>query len=255
MKFLMQFKHYFPFMAWIPMLDKPTIHTDIVAGITAGVLILPQAIALATLAGMPPEYGLYTAIFPVIIVGFFGSSWLSLSGPNTALAVLTAMTIAPFANIGTVDYVQYAITLTFMAGVVQLAFGLTRLGVVFNYFSHTVMVALVTGVGIIIVVQQVGLRPLFIIQHRTIDCTGDVILGILSGRTHVYDFVKLVQLFDGCYTGFFHGGQLVLPTRNMQSIRHYFARQMRREQFDEMESITAQIFVAADGYARGAGRK
>ncbi len=146
----------FPFMLWVPLLDKPTVRNDILAGITAGILILPQAIALATLAGLPPEYGLYTAIFPVIITALYGSSWHSLSGPNTALAVLTAMTIAPFANIGTPDYVQYAITLTFMAGVLQLAFGVFRLGVVFNYFSHTVMVALVTAVGIIIVVQQVG---------------------------------------------------------------------------------------------------
>lgn len=146
----------FPFMMWIPLLDKATVRNDIVAGITAGVLILPQAIALATLAGLPPEYGLYTAIFPVMITSLYGSSWHSLSGPNTALAVLTAMTIAPFANIGTPDYVQYAITLTFMAGVLQLAFGLLRLGVVFNYFSHTVMVAIVTGVGIIIVIQQIG---------------------------------------------------------------------------------------------------
>lgn len=146
----------FPFMAWLPLLDKATLRNDIMAGITAGVLILPQAIALATLAGLPPEYGLYTAIFPVIITALYGSSWHSLSGPNTALAVLTAMTIAPFANIGTPDYVQYAITLTFMAGVLQLAFGVLRLGIVFNYFSHTVMVALVTAVGIIIVIQQVG---------------------------------------------------------------------------------------------------
>ena len=146
----------FPFMAWWPLLDRATVRNDVMAGITAGVLILPQAIALATLAGLPPEYGLYTAIFPVIITALYGSSWHSLSGPNTALAVLTAMTIAPFANIGSPDYVQYAITLTFMAGIIQLMFGVLRLGVVFNYFSHTVMVALVTGVGIIIVIQQVG---------------------------------------------------------------------------------------------------
>jgi SulP family sulfate permease len=146
----------FPFMAWWSLLDRATVRNDTIAGITAGVLILPQAIALATLAGLPPEYGLYTAIFPVIITALYGSSWHSLSGPNTALAVLTAMTIAPFANIGSPDYVQYAITLTFMAGILQLLFGVLRLGVVFNYFSHTVMVALVTGVGIIIVIQQVG---------------------------------------------------------------------------------------------------
>lgn len=149
-------RRYFPFFAWLPLLDKATTRNDIVAGITAGILILPQAIALATLAGMPPEYGLYTAIFPVIIVALFGSSWQSLSGPNTALVVLTAMTVAPFANIGSPEYVQYAITLTFMAGILQLLIGVLRLGVVFNYFSHTVMVALVTGVGIIIVVQQLG---------------------------------------------------------------------------------------------------
>lgn len=145
-----------PFLSWLPRLDLPTARNDIVAGITAGVLILPQAIALATLAGMPPEYGLYTAIFPVMIVCLFGSSWQSLSGPNTALAVLIGMTIAPFATLGSSEYVQYAITLTFMAGVLQLLIGLLRLGVVFNYFSHTVMVALVTAVGIIIVIQQCG---------------------------------------------------------------------------------------------------
>lgn len=147
---------WLPFLRWFSLLDQKTLRIDLLAGITAGVLILPQAIALATVAGLPPQYGLYTSIFPVIIAGLFGSSFHSLSGPNTALAVLTAMTIAPFANIGTPEYVQYAITLTFMVGVLSLAIGLLRLGVVFNYFSHTVMVALVTGVGIIIVVQQVG---------------------------------------------------------------------------------------------------
>jgi SulP family sulfate permease len=146
----------FPFLSWWSLLDREVVRADLMAGITAGVLILPQAIALATVAGLPVEYGLYTAIFPVIVTAFWGSSWHSLSGPNTALAVVTAATIAPFANLATAEYVQYAITLTFMVGVVQLAFGVLRLGVLFVYFSHTVMVALITSVGIIIVVQQIG---------------------------------------------------------------------------------------------------
>jgi SulP family sulfate permease len=145
-----------PFLSWLPRLDRDGLRTDIVAGITAGVLILPQAIALATVAGLPPQYGLYTAIFPVIIVSLWGSSWHSLSGPNTAISVLIAATIAPFANIGTPDYIQYAITLTFMTGALQLILGMLRMGNLFVYFSHTVMVALVAGVGIIIVVQQAG---------------------------------------------------------------------------------------------------
>ncbi|EDN69404.1 high affinity sulfate transporter SulP [Beggiatoa sp. PS] len=146
----------FPFLLWLPMLDRETIKVDIVAGIVAGVLILPQAIALATLAGMPPEYGFYTAIFPVIIAALYGSSRHALSGPNTALCIVMAFALSPYASEGTPNYIMYAITLTFMAGVIQLAFGLLKLGVIFNYFSYSVRVAIITGVGIIIIVQQLG---------------------------------------------------------------------------------------------------
>ncbi len=146
----------FPFLSWIARVDRATLRTDTIAGITAGILIVPQAIALAVLAGMPPEYGLYTSIFPVIIAALFGSSWHAMSGPNTALCILISFSIAPYASPQTPDWVQYTITLTFMAALIQLGFGVLRLGVVFNYFSHTVMVALVTAVGIIIVMQQIG---------------------------------------------------------------------------------------------------
>ena len=146
----------FPFMSWIKLLDEGTVRKDIIAGITAGVLILPQAIALATLAGMPPEYGLYTSIFPVVIAALYGSSWHAMSGPNTALCILISATIANYATKSTVDWIQYTITLTFMAAVIQLFFGIFRLGVIFNYFSHTVMQALVAGVGITIILQQMG---------------------------------------------------------------------------------------------------
>ena len=146
----------FPFMNWIKLLDESTVRKDIIAGITAGILILPQAIALATLAGMPPEYGLYTSIFPVIIAALYGSSWHSMSGPNTALCILISATVANYATKSTVDWIQYTITLTFMAAVIQLFFGFFRLGVIFNYFSHTVMQALVAGVGITIILQQLG---------------------------------------------------------------------------------------------------
>ncbi len=146
----------FPFLDWMRTLDVETVKVDMVAGITAGVLVLPQAIALATLAGMPPEYGLYTSIFPVAIAAMYGSSWHAMSGPNTALCILISATIAHFATVSTAAWVQYAITLTFMAAVIQLTIGFFRLGVIFNYFSHTVMVALVAGVGVTIIAQQLG---------------------------------------------------------------------------------------------------
>ena len=145
-----------PFTDWLPMLDSKTIRNDIWAGIAAGILILPQAIALATMAGLPPEVGLYTSIFPVIICALFGSSWHVLSGPNTSISVMVAMVVSAYAGVGTPDWITYTLTLTFIAGVIQLLFGFFKLGVVFNYFSHTVMVAIITGVGIIIIIQQLG---------------------------------------------------------------------------------------------------
>ncbi len=147
---------WLPVLNWGRMLDGPTLRTDIVAGITAGVLILPQAVALATLAGMPPEYGLYTAIFPVLIVALFGSSWHALSGPNTALCILIFVDLSSFASRQTDEYIVYAMGLTFMAGVIQLGFGLLRLGGIFNFISHSVIVGMVAGVGIVIIVQQLG---------------------------------------------------------------------------------------------------
>jgi len=138
------------------MLNRANVKADTIAGITAGVLILPQAIALAALAGMPPEYGLYTAIFPVIIAALFGSSWHAMAGPNTAICILIAFTIAPYASVASPEWIQYAITLAFMAAIIQITFGALRLGIIFNYFSQTVMVALITGVGIIIIISQLG---------------------------------------------------------------------------------------------------
>jgi SulP family sulfate permease len=149
-------KTFAPFLEWLPMLDHAHIRADIIAGLIAGVLILPQAIALATLAELPPEIGLYTSIFPVIICALFGSSWHALAGPNTSLSVMVATVLGAYASPGTPDFIMYAITLTFIVGTIQLAVGFLRLGGIFNYFSNTVMVAIVTGVGIIIIIQQLG---------------------------------------------------------------------------------------------------
>jgi len=142
--------------AWFGALNRATIRNDLIAGTVAGVLILPQAVALATLAGMPPEYGLYTSIFPVIIASLFGSSWQALSGPNTALVIMISTALAPYASSGTPDYIMYAITLSCIVGVMQLLFSIFKLGVIFNYFSETVLVALVTAVGITIIIRQSG---------------------------------------------------------------------------------------------------
>lgn len=148
--------HFLPFLGWLPQLTRKNVKLDALAGVTAGILVLPQAIALSALAGMPPEYGLYTSIFPVLFAALFGSSWHAMSGPNTALCIVVAFTIASYASVSSPEWVQYAITLAFLAGIIQLSIGLLRLSAIFTYFSQTVMVALITGVGIIIIVSQLG---------------------------------------------------------------------------------------------------
>ena len=140
----------FPFLSWLPDINSSTTRPDLEAGFVSAILILPQAVALATLAGMPPEYGIYTSIIPVIIASVWGSSWHTLSGPNTAVCVLIAFSVAPFASVGTDEYIGYVLSLTLMAGLIQLATGWLKLGALLDFISYTVISAIILAVALII---------------------------------------------------------------------------------------------------------
>ena len=143
----------FPFLGWLGRVRPDTVRPDIEAGVVGAILILPQAIALATLAGMPPEYGIYTSIFPVIVAAFWGSSWHTLAGPNTAVCALIAYSVAPFASVGNEYYIGYVLALTLMVGVIQLTLGVLGLGAVLDFISQTVIAAIVLAVALIIIVS------------------------------------------------------------------------------------------------------
>jgi len=142
-----------PFRNWLPRAFGASTRPDIDAGIVGAILILPQAFALASLAGMPPEYGIYTSIFPVIIAALWGSSWHTLSGPNTAVCVLIAFSVAPFASVGDEYFIGYVLALTFMVGAIQLAVGAFHMGGILDFVSHTVVQAIVLAVGLFIIVS------------------------------------------------------------------------------------------------------
>jgi len=146
----------FPFLSWLPDINSSTTRPDLEAGFVSAILILPQAVALATLAGMPPEYGIYTSIIPVIIASVWGSSWHTLSGPNTAVCVLIAFSVAPFASVGTDEYIGYVLSLTLMAGLIQLATGWLKLGALLDFISYTVISAIILAVALIIIVSAAG---------------------------------------------------------------------------------------------------
>ncbi|MFA7388528.1 MAG: SulP family inorganic anion transporter, partial [Thiohalobacteraceae bacterium] len=143
-----------PFLAWWPMVTRDSLRADLIAGLTGAVIVLPQGVAFAMIAGLPPEYGLYTAIVTPIVAALFGSSRHLVSGPTTAISIVVFASISPLAEPGTADFVRLALTLTFMAGLVQLVLGLVRLGSLVNFVSHAVVVGFTAGAAALIATSQ-----------------------------------------------------------------------------------------------------
>jgi SulP family sulfate permease len=143
-----------PFLRWFHLVSFESVKADFLAGLTGAVIVLPQGVAFATIAGLPPEYGLYTAMVTPIVAALFGSSLHLVSGPTTAISIVVFSAISHHAQPGTPEFVTLALTLTFLAGVYQLAFGLARLGSLVNFVSHTVVIGFTAGAAILIATSQ-----------------------------------------------------------------------------------------------------
>lgn len=150
----MNLKEYFPFLSWFRLITKDSLKADFFAGLTGAVIVLPQGVAFALIAGLPPEYGLYTAMVTPIIAALFGSSFHLVSGPTTAISIVVFSAISSHAVPGSPEFIAMALTLTFLAGVYQLAFGLARLGALVNFVSHTVVIGFTAGAAILIATSQ-----------------------------------------------------------------------------------------------------
>lgn len=144
-----------PFLRWWGFVGLDTLRADLAAGLTGAFIVLPQGVAFAMIAGLPPEYGLYTAIVPPVVAALFGSSLHLISGPTTAVSIVVFTTLSPFAEPGSSEFVRLALTLTLLAGLFQLAFGLARMGVLVNFISHSVVVGFTAGAAILIATSQV----------------------------------------------------------------------------------------------------
>ena len=148
------FHKFLPMLRWWPMVDRGTLRADLIAGLTGTIILVPQAVAYASIAGLPPEYGLYTAIMPVIVAALFGSSLHLVSGPTAALSIVIFATISPLAAPGSAAYIQLVFSLTFLCGVLMLAMGLARLGFLVNFISHSVVIGFTAGAAVLIAVSQ-----------------------------------------------------------------------------------------------------
>ena len=145
---------YLPFLRWARTADRESLRADAIAGLTGAAIVLPQGVAFAAIAGMPPEYGLYTSMVPAVIAALFGSSWHLVSGPTTAASVIMFASLSGIATPGSEEYVTLAITLAFMVGVLQLIMGVVRLGALVNFISHSVVVGFTAGAACLIAAKQ-----------------------------------------------------------------------------------------------------
>lgn len=146
-----------PFADWIGELKSPTVlRADITAGVTVALVLVPQSMAYAQLAGLPPHYGLYASFLPVAIASIFGSSRQLATGPVAVVSLLTASALGPLAADNPQAYLSYAVTLALLIGLVQVILGVIRLGFLIAFLSHPVVLGFTNAAAIIIATSQLG---------------------------------------------------------------------------------------------------
>ena len=146
----------FPFLGWFRIFSKESLRSDALAGLTVALVLIPQSMAYAQLAGLPAYYGLYAAFLPPMIAALFGSSRQLATGPVAVVSLMTSASLAPLATAGSEGYIAYAILLALMVGIFQFALGVLRLGVVVNFLSHPVVNGFTNAAAIIIATSQLS---------------------------------------------------------------------------------------------------
>ncbi len=150
----MNIKSFFPILEWLGSYKKDWLKGDISAGLTVGIMLIPQGIAYAMIAGLPPIYGLYTAMIPQIVYAIFGTSRQLAVGPVAMDSLIVAAGVAALAEVGSEHFIEFAILLAFMMGILQVAFGLFRLGFLVNFLSKPVISGFTSAASLIIGLNQ-----------------------------------------------------------------------------------------------------
>jgi SulP family sulfate permease len=175
---------FLPFLRWFPY-SPQTFRADLLAGVTVALVLIPQSMAYAQLAGLPAYYGLYAAFLPVAVAALWGSSNQLGTGPVAVVSLLTASSLATLAAPGSEQFIALAILLALLIGVVQLLLGVFKLGVIVNFLSHPVIVGFTNAAAIIIALSQVS--KLFGVPMGRSEHFINDIIGVfkLIGDTHL----------------------------------------------------------------------
>ena len=184
-------KRLFPFSNWIEELkDFQVLKADVIAGLTVALVLVPQSMAYAQLAGLPPYYGLYASFLPVALAALFGSSRQLATGPVAVVSLLTAAALEPIAGANPEGYIAYAIMLALLVGIFQLLLGILKMGVLVDFLSHPVVNGFTNAAAIIIGTSQ--LSKIFGVVVPTESHHYETIINVLSeaiNSTHSPTFI------------------------------------------------------------------
>jgi len=149
-------RRFLPFLAWFDNYTAGKLRHDLIAGVTVALVLIPQSMAYAQLAGLPAYYGLYAAFLPPMVASLFGSSHQLATGPVAVVSLMTAAALEPLATAGGPEYISYAIVLALLVGIFQAALGILRLGVVVSFLSHPVVNGFTNAAALIIGTSQLS---------------------------------------------------------------------------------------------------
>ncbi len=184
---------YFPIFDWGRTYDRLTLTNDLVAAVIVTIMLIPQSLAYALLAGLPPEMGLYASMLPIVLYAIFGTSRALAVGPVAVVSLLTAAAVSKVALPGTSEYIAAAITLAFLSGAILLVLGFLRLGFLANFLSHPVIAGFITASGIIIAASQLK-------NILGIDANGHNLLEIVVSLFENLDGVNWITMIIGVTT-------------------------------------------------------
>ena len=181
----------FPFLEWLPDYQTRHLKSDLFAGLTVALVLIPQSMAYAQLAGLPAYYGLYASFLPPMVAALFGSSRQLATGPVAVVSLMTAASLAPLATAGSPGYIGYAILLALMVGIFQLTLGILRLGLVVNFLSHPVVNGFTNAAAIIIASSQ--LSKMFGVTVDTAPHHYETIIHVVKAATHYTHWPTLLM--------------------------------------------------------------
>ena len=196
MKNLPNLSRYLPILSWGKTYNQLSLTNDLVAAVIVTIMLIPQSLAYAMLAGLPPQMGLYASILPITLYAIFGTSRALAVGPVAVVSLLTAASISRIAAPGSEEYIFAAITLAFLSGVFLLAMGIFRLGFMANFLSHPVIAGFISASGIIIAASQ--LKNIFGIEAH-----GHNLVQILSSMSGYLGEINWITATIGILTAAF----------------------------------------------------